>query len=315
MKKCCNLFKIIAIFLCTTLPLSAQAHGGGDYGDFIIFIVIFFFVDGILGIIICIGIAFLLKAVRSRAPKSLLVKVTLPKLPKPVLLLLIGLPLLFAILTFTEDYFRERASRDAGHQGGYVAPGGAQKLMELEEHRYRLWGTGIQFSRDEDSKESFLFKRVTGFMNGIGWSRYLKANEPLLLDDRKVLEAWLERNSSHEDGSNLDIRAKLVWDALEGGKVLERKSQIIATIDSSKKMEIDPSVRSPLHTTFYVLSCYVEKYGHQKFCSGGNILEEDRIALSDIINSYPTSDTKEIRESLDKLCKEPARDAKLISCR
>ena len=241
--------------------------------------------------------------------ESLQQKNSSPKYILWIIAFQISLPFLFLGLEETENYYWKKEFSLGKKQGLQVGRGGVQKMLDLAaQKRNRLWGTGIYFpGSDNRNPRSFPLKNSQGYaygvMEGIDDSALVRRGEALLPIDREAferLQALSKKNSYSGVKITTQIKIKLLWDKLEAGNVDEKIKENI------------PNMEVGDNEALLVFVEYIKKYGHEKFCPAGHLLEEDRAALNKFLNLKNYMYLKEEEKQrvsdvdLDKMCNPTA---------
>lgn len=125
----------------------------------------------------------------------------------------------FLILANTEEHFWEQEYAAGQAVGREVRSGGLGGMLALAEQRHeRIWGTGWLYPWQQKTPGGTDFRRsawIHGLAKAIDDSALILANEPLSEPDRGALRILIGRDFLGY--AVLNIRTKLIWDALEPG--------------------------------------------------------------------------------------------------
>jgi len=180
----------------------------------------------------------------------------------------------FLVLAGSETLFREQ-EYSAGRAVGLGArAGGFGGILQLADQPHeRIWGTGWAYPWRHSASGGLPYRRsawIGGLAKGMDDSAPIAANEPLSEPDRTALQTLMERFFRRYAVRN--IRAKLVWDALEPGGF----SRQLAPNGIDEKGVVDEDA-------FPALLERLEKYGGLRLCPGGRMMDADRAVLNAVI--------------------------------
>ncbi|MFM9967895.1 MAG: hypothetical protein ACKVQK_05785 [Burkholderiales bacterium] len=177
----------------------------------------------------------------------------------------------FIVLANTEEHYWKREYATGQAVGREVRAGRLGELLELAEQRHeRIWGTGWIYPWPEKLSSGFVYKNsawIRGLENGVGDSALISANEPPSEPDRAALRKLTDR---HFYAPN--IRAKLIWDALEPGRFSKQLAPHGLNEQGVVSEEVIPFLLERL-----------EKYGQARLCPGGRMMEADRAVLNELV--------------------------------
>jgi hypothetical protein len=183
----------------------------------------------------------------------------------------------FLVLAGTEEYFWKQEYAAGRAVGLEVRAGGLGRILELAEQRHeRIWGTGWAYPWRQKPSSSFTYRRsawIHGLAKGVDDSAPIAANEPLSELDRSVLRTLMERYFQGYTVPN--IRAKLIWDALEPGGFPRQLVPIGISEPGVVSEEVIPALLERL-----------EKYGEPRLCPGGRMVDADRAVLNAVIQKH-----------------------------
>ena len=178
----------------------------------------------------------------------------------------------FIGLGVMDEHFsqRERAAGEA--VGSQLKAGGLGGILELARKRHeRIWGTGWSYpwTLDATSRDSAW---NLGLATGVDGSALIAADEPLGEADRAALQALMEKPWAGY--AVLQVRAKLLWDALEPGDF----SRQLAPHGVNEGITVSEDVLP-------VLLERLEKDGAARLCPGGQMMEADRAVLNALVQA------------------------------
>lgn len=189
------------------------------------------------------------------------------------MLLQIGLLPVFVILAFTNQYFWQREYAAAHAEGRQARAGDLGALLgRAEQRQERIWGTGWTYPRPQQRPPGSFEPSawISGLALGIDGSALISANEPLAPPDRAALHTLMQ---GHFAGFAVpNIRAKLVWDALEPGRFSRQLAPKGVDDAGALGEEAIP-----------VLLDRLEKHGAARLCPGGRMTDADRAALNALV--------------------------------
>lgn len=180
----------------------------------------------------------------------------------------------FFILDRTDEYFR-RQEYAAGHAEGRQAGAGelAALLERAEQEPERIWGTRWTSPWWQKPPAALSYRPsgwIFGLAIGMDASALIAANEPLGAPDHAALRTLMNRHFLRYAVPN--IRAKLLWDALEPGGF----SRQLAPKGVSEVGEVNEEV-------IPVLLERIEKSGEARLCPGGRMMDADRAVLNALV--------------------------------
>ena len=179
----------------------------------------------------------------------------------------------FVTLAFTDYYFWQQEYAAAQAEGREAKAGELGALLERAEQRHeRIWGTGWTYpSRAKPLQGATDHSGwIIGLALGIDASAPIAANAPLGTPDRAALLALMQR---HFVGFAVpNIRAKLVWDALEPGRFATQLAPNGVSDPGAVNEEVIP-----------VLLERLEKHADARLCPGGRMMDDDRAVLRALV--------------------------------
>ena len=180
----------------------------------------------------------------------------------------------FLVLAGTEEHFWKQEYAAGQAVGREARAGGVGGILELAEQRHeRIWGTGWTYPWRQKSRSGFLYRRsawIHGLAKGVDDSAPIAANEPLSESDRTALRRLSEQ---HFQGFAVrNIRAKLIWDALEPGGFPRQLAPRGTSESGVAGEEVIPALLERL-----------EKYGEPRLCPAGRMMDVDRAVLNAVI--------------------------------
>ena len=202
----------------------------------------------------------------------------------------------FIVLGFTDAHFRQREYEAGQAEGRQAKAGELGALLErAAQRRERIWGTGWTYpwaqqppaqSQSYDTLSAWTY----GVAAGVNASALIATVEPLSPHDSAALSTLMQQHFLLLAVPN--IRAKLLWDALEPGRFSAKLAPTLASEESIP-----------------VLLERLEKHGEARLCPGGRMTARDRAALNGLL----TANNREMRppwddyqRRLDRLCPGPA---------
>ena len=176
----------------------------------------------------------------------------------------------FFALGVMDERFAQR-EREAGQaEGSRVAAGGLAAILELAGKRHeRIWGTGWTYPWTLDATPRASAWNA-GLATGVDGSALVAANEPLGEADRAALQSLMDKPWASY--AVPQIRAKLLWDALEPGDFSRQLAPHGVTGGYTVSEEVFP-----------VLLERLEKHGAARLCPGGRMMDADRAVLNELV--------------------------------
>jgi hypothetical protein len=180
----------------------------------------------------------------------------------------------FYVLASTEEYFWQQEYAAGQAVGREIRAGELAAILERADQRLeRIWGTAWSYPwRQKPPPGGFARDNawIDGLGTGLDASAPINADEPLSEPDRMALEVLMQR---HLLGvATLQVRAKLIWDALEPG----RFSRQLAPAGLNEAGVVSEEV-SP------VLLDRLERYGAARLCPDGRMMDADRALLNALV--------------------------------
>jgi len=179
----------------------------------------------------------------------------------------------FFILANMEDKFQEQEYEAGLAVGREASAGGFGAILErADQQRDRIWGTAWTTPWKEESLSAYRVRSrwFAGLAKGLDESAPIAANEPLSEPDRTALRTLIERYFFWY--ATLNVRTKLIWDALEPGKF----SRQLAPYGLNERGVVSEEI-IPL------LLVRLEKDGGARLCPGGQMMDADRAILKELV--------------------------------
>lgn len=184
----------------------------------------------------------------------------------------------FLVLAVMEAHFQDREYAAGQALGLEAGAGGFGGILQLAEQRQdRIWGTGWAYPRRHKPTDGRPYIRSAwfrGLAKGLDGSAPIAADEALSEPDRAAVRTLLQRYFQLRYAVP-NIRAKLVWDALEAGGF----SRLLAPNGTNERSVVGEEVIPALLERF-------EKYGGLRLCPGGRMMDADRAVLNAVILKY-----------------------------
>ena len=176
----------------------------------------------------------------------------------------------FYALGVVDERFAQQERKAGQAEGGQVAAGGLGGILDLARKRHeRIWGTGWTYPwRLEATTRDSAWNQ--GLAAGVDGSALIAADEPLGEADRAALQALMEKPWAGY--GVLQVRAKLLWDALEPGSFARQ----LAPHGVNEGVTVSEDVLP-------VLLERLEKDGAARLCPGGQMMDADRAVLSALV--------------------------------
>lgn len=180
----------------------------------------------------------------------------------------------FVVLAFTDYYYWQQEHVTAQAEGRQAKAGELGAWLNRADQRHeRIWGTGWSYPWPRKTPPSYAREPsgwIVGLAIGIDASAPVAANEPLSAPDRAALRTFMERHFLGFAVPN--IRAKLIWDALEPGRFSKELAPRGVDEPGVVGEEVIP-----------VLLDRLEKYGDARVCPGGRMMDADRGVLHKLV--------------------------------
>ncbi len=180
----------------------------------------------------------------------------------------------FMVLTGTEYYFWQREYKAGQAEGSEIRAGGLSGMVErAERRRERIWGTGWFYPWKQKTPAGAYPRSsawIVGVAKSIDASSLVAANEPLGTPDREALRTLISGQFGFY--ALPQIRAKLLWDALEPGRFSRQLAPAGVNEVGAADEEVIPLLLERL-----------EKHAGPRLCPGGRMVDADRALLKALV--------------------------------
>ncbi len=180
----------------------------------------------------------------------------------------------FPVLAYTDEYFWKQEYAAGQAVGREARAGGLGVLRESAERQHeRIWGTGWTYPWRQETPSGYLARRsgwIAGVARAVDESALIAANEPLSEPDRTVLRALTQQHFVGYAVTKIDT--KLIWDALEPGAISRQLAPHGLNEQGVVSEEVIPLLLDRL-----------EKYGEERLCPDGRMMDADRAVLSQLV--------------------------------
>jgi len=179
----------------------------------------------------------------------------------------------FIALATTDEYFWQQEYAAGQVVGREIRAGGFAGILErTNQRRERIWGTAWTYPWKQTPPPGGFARDdawIYGLGKGMDASAPINADEPLGEPDRTALEVLMQR---HLGVATPQVRAKLIWDALEPGRFSRQLAPAGLTEAGVVSEDLIP-----------VLLERLEKYGEAHLCPGGRMVDADRALLHALV--------------------------------